>query len=61
MIVMLGEIGGIQEILVANAIKEGKIKKPVIGWCIGTSQLHFNDIQFGHAGASATSEYESAG
>jgi len=58
---MLGEIGGIQELLVSNAVKRGDIKKPIIGWCIGTSSYYFgNKVQFGHAGASATEEYESA-
>jgi ATP citrate (pro-S)-lyase len=60
-IVMLGEIGGIQELVVANAVSNGIITKPVIGWCIGTSAHHLNEnIQFGHAGASATDKYESA-
>ena len=61
MIVLLGEIGGIQEILISNAVKEGLIKKPIIGWCMGISASYFDEnIQFGHAGSSATVEYESA-
>lgn len=61
MMILLGEIGGVQEILVANAVKSRKITKPIVAWCIGTAQQYFgNDIQFGHAGASATEEYESA-
>jgi len=61
MIILLGEIGGIQEILVANAVKEKKITKPIIGWCMGTAaEFLSEDIQFGHAGASATCQYESA-
>ena len=59
--VFLGEVGGIQEILIANAVKSGLIKKPIIGYCYGiTSDYLSKDIQFGHAGASATASYESA-
>lgn len=61
MMILLGEIGGVQEILVASAVRNKQITKPVVAWCIGTAQQHFgSDIQFGHAGASATEEYESA-
>ncbi|VVU94667.1 ATP citrate lyase citrate-binding [seawater metagenome] len=61
MIVILGEVGGIEEILISNAKKSNKIKKPIIAWCLGTSASFFEKgIQFGHAGASATSKYESA-
>ena len=61
MIILLGEVGGIQELIVSNAKKAGLITKPVIGWCMGTSADYFSDdVQFGHAGASANSEYESA-
>ena len=60
-IILLGEVGGTQEILIANAIKNKLITKPVIGWCLGTSASFFSsDIQFGHAGASATSNIESS-
>lgn len=34
MIVMLGEIGGRDELIVANMIREKKISKPVVAWCI---------------------------
>jgi len=61
MMILLGEVGGIQEILVADAVKKGLITKPIIGWCIGTSSKQFDEnIQFGHAGASATNKYEDA-
>ena len=60
MIILLGEVGGIQELIVSNAVKAGLITKPVIGWCMGTSADYFtDDVQFGHAGASANSEFES--
>ena len=59
--VLLGEVGGREEYKVIDAIKEGKITKPVIGWCIGTIAKHFSSgVQFGHAGASANAEMETA-
>lgn len=61
MIVLLGEHGGVQELMVGEAINKGWITKPVIGWCLGTSADYFDEtMQFGHAGASATTAYESA-
>lgn len=59
--VLLGEVGGLEEYKVIEAIKSGKIKKPVIAWCIGTIAKHFTSgVQFGHAGASANAEKETA-
>ncbi len=58
---LLGEVGGTEEYKVIDAIKSGKIKKPVIAWCIGTIAKHFSSgVQFGHAGASANAERETA-
>jgi len=58
---MLGEVGGVDEYQVINAVKEGKITKPIIAWCIGTIAEHFSSgVQFGHAGASANSDTETA-
>uniref|UniRef100_A0A8C7Y433 ATP-citrate synthase n=1 Tax=Oryzias sinensis TaxID=183150 RepID=A0A8C7Y433_9TELE len=36
MIVVLGEIGGTDEYKICQGIKEGRITKPVVCWCIGT-------------------------
>lgn len=59
--VLLGEVGGREEYKVIEAIKAGKIKKPVIAWCIGTIAKHFSSgVQFGHAGASANADEETA-
>ena len=59
--ILLGEVGGTEEYKVIDAIKEGKITKPVIGWCIGTIAKHFSSgVQFGHAGASANADAETA-
>jgi len=59
--VLLGEVGGTEEYKIIEAIKAGKIKKPVIAWCIGTIAKHFSSgVQFGHAGASANADAETA-
>ena len=36
MIVLLGEVGGVEEYDVCQAIKEGTLTKPLVAWCIGT-------------------------
>ncbi|WP_324171173.1 citrate/2-methylcitrate synthase [Sulfurimonas sp.] len=59
--VLLGEVGGTEEYKIIEAIKDGRIKKPMIGWCIGTIAKHFSSgVQFGHAGASANADAETA-
>jgi len=59
--VLLGEVGGVEEYKVIEAVKSGKIKKPIVAWCIGTIAKHFSSgVQFGHAGASANAERETA-
>ncbi|KAG7279114.1 hypothetical protein CRUP_004057 [Coryphaenoides rupestris] len=61
MIVVLGEIGGTEEYKICQAIKEGRISKPVICWCIGTCATMFSsEVQFGHAGACANQASETA-
>ena len=58
---MLGEVGGREEYRVIEAIEDGRIQKPVIGWCVGTIAKHFSTgVQFGHAGASANTDLEMA-
>ncbi|MHA1409782.1 MAG: citrate/2-methylcitrate synthase [Candidatus Odinarchaeia archaeon] len=60
-IVALGEIGGRDELNIAEALKTKKITKPLIIWCIGTSAKFLpSGVQFGHAGARAGSEEETA-
>lgn len=34
--VLLGEVGGTEEYKVIEAAESGKIKKPIIAWCIAT-------------------------
>ena len=61
MIVLLGEVGGVDEYVVVDALKSGKIKKPLVAWCIGTcSKVFPAEVQFGHAGARAGAERETA-
>ncbi|KAJ3358757.1 citrate synthase [Kappamyces sp. JEL0680] len=61
MIVLLGEVGGVEEYEIAEAVKNGKITKPVVAWCIGTCATMFTtDVQFGHAGSFANSDRETA-
>ena len=59
--ILLGEVGGTEEYKVIEAVKDGRIKKPIIAWCIGTIAKHFSSgVQFGHAGASANADAETA-
>lgn len=50
--IIFGELGGTYENKIAQAKKEGKIKKPVVAFIAGefTSQMP-QGVQFGHAGA----------
>ncbi|CAN0310330.1 unnamed protein product, partial [Discosporangium mesarthrocarpum] len=36
MLVLLGEVGGVDEYDVCDALKNGRITKPLVAWCIGT-------------------------
>lgn len=61
MIVMFGEVGGLDEYDVVAALKDGRITKPLVAWCIGTcSKIFPTEVQFGHAGARAGAERETA-
>ena len=61
MIVLLGEVGGTDEYVVVDALKKKKITKPLVAWCIGTcSKVFPAEVQFGHAGARAGAEMETA-
>jgi ATP-citrate lyase alpha-subunit len=60
-LVMLGEVGGLEEYKVVEALKEGKIKKPLVAWVTGTcSKIFPTEVQFGHAGARAGNDEETA-
>ena len=61
LICLLGEVGGMLEIDVANAYRNKVITKPIIAWVMGTSLKMFgSDMQFGHAGSYADHEHETA-
>lgn len=50
MIVVLGELGGRDEYSLVEALKQGKISKPVVAWVSGTcARLFKSEVQFGHA------------
>lgn len=61
MMVLIGEVGGIEEYRVMELLKDKKLTKPLIATCIGTIADQFTyDVQFGHAGASSGVAIESA-
>ncbi|XP_011301550.1 ATP-citrate synthase [Fopius arisanus] len=61
LIILLGEVGGIEEYEVCEALKSGRITKPLVAWCIGTCASMFkSEVQFGHAGSIAHSNMETA-
>ena len=46
MLVLLGEVGGIEEYTVCDLLKEKRITKPIVAWCIGTcSDVFSTDVQ----------------
>ena len=60
-LVVLGEIGGTDEYAIVEAMKNGSIKKPLVIWVTGTAaKILPQGLQFGHAGAMAGSEKETA-
>ncbi|KAK7508656.1 hypothetical protein BaRGS_00000222 [Batillaria attramentaria] len=61
MLVLLGEVGGVEEYRIVEAIKDGRITKPLIAWCIGTcAKMFTSEVQFGHAGSCANAAAETA-
>ena len=60
-LVLLGEVGGVDEYEICDALKNKRISKPLIAWCIGTCASQFTfEVQFGHAGALARGDMETA-
>ncbi|MGB9694897.1 MAG: citrate/2-methylcitrate synthase [Caldisericaceae bacterium] len=60
-LVMLGEVGGLEEYKVIEALKNGQINKPLVAWVTGTcSKIFPTEVQFGHAGARANATNETA-
>lgn len=61
MLVALGEVGGVDEYEIVEALKTGEIKKPLVIWVTGTCAKVFpSEVQFGHAGAKAEVASETA-
>lgn len=61
MLVCLGEVGGTAEHEIAKAVKDGKIRKPLVMWVTGTcAKVLPGQVQFGHAGAKAGGADETA-
>ena len=55
------QVGGVEEYGICEAIKSGRLFKPVVSWCIGTCAGMFaSEVQFGHAGACANADRETA-
>ena len=55
------QVGGVEEYIICEALKSGRLFKPLVAWCIGTcANMFSSEVQFGHAGASADSEKETA-
>ncbi|PKI83816.1 ATP citrate synthase [Malassezia vespertilionis] len=61
MLLLLGEVGGVEEYRVIDAVKQGRITKPIVAWAIGTcADMFATEVQFGHAGSMANSTAETA-
>jgi len=61
MLVCLGEVGGSDEYTIVDALKKKQIAKPLVMWVTGTCSKAFKtEVQFGHAGAKAGSDLETA-
>jgi ATP-citrate lyase alpha-subunit len=61
LLVCLGELGGTAEYDIAKAVKSGLITKPLVMWVTGTcAKVLPGQVQFGHAGAKADAENETA-
>ena len=60
-LVCFTKVGGIEEYKICDALKSGRLFKPIVAWCIGTcAKLFTSEVQFGHAGACANAERETA-
>jgi ATP-citrate lyase alpha-subunit len=61
MLVCLGEIGGTEEYEIVEALNTKEITKPIVIWVTGTAaRILPKGLQFGHAGAMAGSDRETA-
>jgi succinyl-CoA synthetase alpha subunit len=61
MLVCLGEVGGRGEYEIAESLRKKRITKPLVIWVTGTCSKAFKtEVQFGHAGAKAGCDEETA-
>ncbi|CAO1630639.1 unnamed protein product [Sympodiomycopsis kandeliae] len=61
LLVLLGEVGGVEEYRVIEAVQQGIVTKPIVAWAIGTcAKMFTTEVQFGHAGSMANSDLETA-
>lgn len=61
MMVCLGEVGGKAEYEIVEALKDGRLTKPLVMWVTGTcAEMLPGGVQFGHAGAKADSKADTA-
>jgi len=61
MLVCLGEVGGTAEHEIARAVVSGALTKPLVMWTTGTcAKVLPGQVQFGHAGAKAGGDDETA-
>lgn len=61
MIVMLGEVGSRDELEIVELLKAKKITKPIVAYVSGSfAEVLGKEVQFGHAGAKANAEEETA-
>ena len=61
MMVSLGELGGTEEYEIVEALKDGRLTKPLVIWVTGTcAPMLSGNVQFGHAGARADRASEGA-
>lgn len=51
------QIGGTEEYKICRGIKEGRITKPVVCWCIGTCATMFSSEVCAKMGANARNKY----
>ena len=50
LVVLLGEVGNKDELIIADMIAKKEIQKPVLARCVGTSAEQMKtQVQFGHA------------
>ena len=50
-----------EEYDICEALKSRRLFKPIVVWCIGTcAKMFASEVQFGHAGACANAERETA-